>query len=123
MWYLQAASVTSGQTHTHNQAHCTHQDGNTHHNWVFFLGLCQGGFLICFQVFFGPMVTLDSRIVQNARAVHRDHVPLLLRQEVDLVCEFSEILRFPRLNRSNFQVDFQVLRKVLFASFLALFTA
>ena len=35
--WLQAASVTSGQTHTRNQAHCTHQDSNTYHIQVYFL--------------------------------------------------------------------------------------
>ena len=36
-FWLQAASVTYGKkTVTHNQAHCTCQDGNTHHNWLIF---------------------------------------------------------------------------------------
>ena len=41
------------KSHTHNQAHNTHQDDSTRHSWLIFKYM-SGGFSVCLQVVFGP---------------------------------------------------------------------
>ena len=53
--------VTSGQTYTHNQAHCKHQDSNTHHK-IYFLRK-SSSFLVCLQVVFDSLTLIGCTLM------------------------------------------------------------
>ena len=60
--WLQTASVTYEQTHTHNQVHCTHKDRATH---TIFWHICNrsSGFLVYLQVVFSTLALIGGTLM------------------------------------------------------------